>query len=92
VLTVVGGKVVHGEGDFSDLAPPLPAASPDWSPVGRYQRFAPTPAAVTQRRAAACCVAPCGVHGHRHLFASAARAPVGDRNAFWGALGCGCAF
>jgi predicted amidohydrolase YtcJ len=92
VLTVVGGKVVHGEGDFSNLAPPLPAASPEWSPVGRYRRFAPAPAATMQRGAAACCAVPCGVHGHRHLFASAARAPVSDRRAFWGALGCGCAF
>jgi predicted amidohydrolase YtcJ len=92
VLTVVGGKVVHGEGDFSDLTPPLPPASPDWSPVGRYRRFATTPGAAMQRGAAACCALPCGVHGHRHLFASSARAPVSDRNAFWGALGCGCAF
>jgi predicted amidohydrolase YtcJ len=90
VLTVVGGKVVHGEGDFHDLAPPMPKASPDWSPVGRYRRFAPVPAA--QRQAAACCALPCGVHGHRHLLAAAARVPTSDRNAFWGALGCGCAF
>lgn len=35
VLTIVGGKVVHGAGDFGNLAPPLPI-SPDWSPVGTY--------------------------------------------------------
>jgi predicted amidohydrolase YtcJ len=94
VLTVVGGKVVHGEGDFTSLAPPLPRASPCWSPVGRYQRFAPAPApaAGVDRHASECCAAPCGVHGHRHLFAAAAPAPVSDRNAFWGALGCACAF
>jgi predicted amidohydrolase YtcJ len=92
VLTVVGGKVVHGEGDFDALSPPLPTASPGWSPVGRYRRLAPVSASRANRGAAACCALPCGVHGHRHLFASAARAPVSDRNAFWGALGCGCAF
>ena len=94
VLTVVAGKVVHGEGEFSDLAPPLPVASPDWSPVGRYRRFTPAPAAVaaTPRRAADCCGQPCRVHGHRHLFASVAQAPTSERHAFWGALGCGCAF
>src|SRR5690606_37030467 len=33
VLTVVGGKVVWGHGDYAPLAPPLPPAMPDWSPV-----------------------------------------------------------
>jgi predicted amidohydrolase YtcJ len=36
VLTVVGGRVVHGDREFKDLAPPLPAAMPDWSPVRAY--------------------------------------------------------
>ena len=92
VLTVVGGKVVHGEGDFGALAPPLPKASPDWSPVGRYKRLGAAAAAVEWRGATACCAAPCGVHGHRHLFATLAAPPSGDRASFWGALGCGCAW
>ncbi len=44
VLTVVGGNVVHGDGPFGKLAPPLPPASPDWSPVskfGGYHKGAP---------------------------------------------------
>jgi hypothetical protein len=36
ILTVVGGKVVYGAGEFARLAPSLPAASPDWSPVNAY--------------------------------------------------------
>ena len=36
VLTVIGGQVVHGAGDFAKLAPPLPPSSPDWSPVRTY--------------------------------------------------------
>lgn len=36
VLTVVGGNVVHADGPFGKLSPPLPAASPDWSPVNRF--------------------------------------------------------
>lgn len=91
VLTVVGGRVVHGDAEFTDLAPPLPKASPDWSPVGRYARLRPQPGAM-QRQAAGCCGVPCGLHGHRHLFAAAAAAPVADRSSFWGALGCSCAF
>lgn len=35
-LTVMNGKVVHGAGDFADLAEPLPAIQPAWSPVRRY--------------------------------------------------------
>jgi hypothetical protein len=40
VLTLLGGEVVHADGDFKDLAPPLPPPAPDWSPVrydGDYQ-------------------------------------------------------
>ena len=38
-LTVVNGKVVHGTGTFESLAPPLPPASPDWSPVRRWPGY-----------------------------------------------------
>jgi hypothetical protein len=33
VLTVVGGRVVFGNGDYSDLAPKLPEVIPAWSPI-----------------------------------------------------------
>jgi predicted amidohydrolase YtcJ len=36
VLTMVGGRVVHGDREFKDLAPALPEAMPDWSPVRAY--------------------------------------------------------
>src|ERR1700752_4175146 len=50
VLTVVGGKVVYGAGEFARLAPaPLPV-SPGWSPVGVYGGYHETqPAAAHQR-------------------------------------------
>lgn len=32
LLTITGGRVVHGTGDYASLAPPLPAVSPGWSP------------------------------------------------------------
>ncbi len=33
LLTVVGGRIVHGDGPYTEHAPPLPPASPGWSPV-----------------------------------------------------------
>ncbi len=36
VLTIVGGRVVHGAGGFASLAPSLPPVSPSWSPVRTY--------------------------------------------------------
>lgn len=36
VLTIVGGKVVHGAGRFENLSPPELPVSPDWSPVKHY--------------------------------------------------------
>lgn len=40
VLTVVGGRIVHGDGPYDGLAPKLPELLPEWSPVrhfGGYQ-------------------------------------------------------
>jgi len=83
VLTVVGGRVVHADGEFSDLAPPLPPVMPDWSPVRVYGGYQ-SPRATYAHRAA--CSA------HRHAHAPIARAPVTaeDASSFWGALGCSC--
>ncbi len=33
VLTIVGGRPVYGEGEFSALAPKVPPVEPSWSPV-----------------------------------------------------------
>ena len=46
VLTVLGGRVVHGTQEFQGLAPDLPPASPSWSPTARfsgYDNSDPTP-------------------------------------------------
>ncbi len=38
VLTVTGGNIVYAAEPFAEFAPePLPAVSPDWSPVANYQ-------------------------------------------------------
>ncbi len=93
VLTVLGGNVVHGDGDFKGLAPDLPAPMPDWSPVGTfggYQKRAEASSESKYAMAAACgCASSCGVHGHAHAAAWTADAPTSDTG-FWGALGCSC--
>nr|WP_198162885.1 amidohydrolase [Sphingobium sp. TCM1] len=90
VLTLLGGRIVHGEGDYGPLAPVMPKAMPDWSPVatfGGYHRKDET----AKKLASACgCASSCGVHGHDHAAALGANVPAADVQSFWGALGCGC--
>lgn len=91
VLTMVGGNIVHGDGDFKSLAPPLPPASPDWSPVnvfgGHYH-----PGSLERRESSAAhygdspMPGACAQHGHQHVHTHS-RAP---HDPFWGPLGCGC--
>jgi predicted amidohydrolase YtcJ len=89
VLTVLGGKVVYGEGDFAPLAPEAPRAMPDWSPVATFGGHCRRDEA--QKLASACaCASSCGVHGHDHAAALGASVPAADVQSFWGALGCGC--
>ena len=87
-LTILGGEIVHGSGDFASLAPDLPPPMPDWSPVatfGGYQR------GESRQLAAACgCQAGCGVHGHDHAAALASEVPTSDHRSFWGIMGCSC--
>ena len=95
VLTLLGGKPVHGDGEFKDLAPPLPPPMPDWSPVrsfGGYRQRADLNAERKYAFAAeACgCASSCGVHGHAHASAWGGSAPASDARSFWGALGCSC--
>jgi predicted amidohydrolase YtcJ len=53
VLTIVGGRVVYGADEFKSLDPPLPPASPSWSPVAQYGGYARATTNVAARNAAA---------------------------------------
>ncbi|MDB5363809.1 MAG: Amidohydrolase 3 [Rhodospirillales bacterium] len=96
LLTLVGGKIVWGAGDFAPLDEnPVPPAMPDWSPVrsfGGYAGWGEAPQANLQQKAAqACgCAHSCGVHGHDHASAWGGKLPISDLKGFWGALGCAC--
>jgi len=90
VLTILGGKVVHGNGDYAKLAPDLPKPMPDWSPVATFGGHWQSKE-IKQKLASACtCHSSCSVHGHDHAAALGATAPAADPQSFWGALGCGC--
>jgi predicted amidohydrolase YtcJ len=90
VLTIVGGRIVHGQAEFTPLAPPPIPVLPEWSPVrafgGHYRNAAPRPAASLAHQ----CQGACGVHGHAHDRARKSSVPVSDFSSFWGAFGCSC--
>jgi predicted amidohydrolase YtcJ len=95
VLTLLGGRAVHGDAEFKDLAPSLPPPMPDWSPVRSYSGYQKRADNDEARKyafaAAACaCANSCGVHGHAHASAWGASTPASDARSFWGALGCSC--
>ena len=98
-LTLVGGKVVYGAGDFAGLdqgAPP--PAMPDWSPVRTFGGYAAWGDARAARQsgdrrklALSCdCAKACNIHGHDHAGAWSGTLPISDLKSFWGALGCAC--
>jgi hypothetical protein len=98
-LTIVGGKVVYGAGEFAALDQcDLPPAMPDWSPVrafGGYGAWSDkgTAGQHALRRTAitSCgCSSACGLHGHDHAGAWSSKLPVSDLKDFFGALGCSC--
>ncbi|KIU48698.1 amidohydrolase [Bradyrhizobium elkanii] len=98
-LTMVGGKVVYGAGDFANLDEnSVPPAMPDWSPVRTFKGYAawgePSGAGKNSLQRVAIsscgCQSSCGVHGHDHASAWGSKLPISDLRSFWGALGCSC--
>ncbi|WP_423454439.1 amidohydrolase [Ottowia sp. VDI28] len=102
-LTVVGGRVVYGEGDFAELDDnPLPPAMPDWSPARSFKGYGAwgepegagrnslNPARYRHMTAGCGCGTNCGLHGHNHANAWASGVPSSDPKSFFGALGCSC--
>lgn len=92
LLTVVAGRIVFGDDDFQQLSPPMPKASPSWSPVLHEASPAERPAMRAETSCHAGCTNTCGVHGHDHGIVWNNPIPIRDseRGAFWGALGCSC--
>jgi hypothetical protein len=91
VLTVVGGRIVFGQAEFTKLGPPDLPVLPDWSPVatvrGHYRAVPPQAAKSALPHQ---CAGACGVHVHAHDVARKSTVPVSDFAGFWGAFGCSC--
>src|SRR5580704_8342086 len=69
----LGGKPVHADGEFKDLAPALRPSMPECSPVrafGGYQKRASAGQPRQYAFVVACgCGKPCAVHGHGYAWA-----------------------
>ncbi len=90
VLTIVGGKVVYGKGEYAGLAPLLPPASPGWSPVLEFGGYG-APGYAAQRNARAhtrANAANCVCHPSDSPQ-NAGEISLQNGN-LWGALGCDC--
>jgi predicted amidohydrolase YtcJ len=76
LLTVVGGNIVYGAGEFGSMAPPPLPVSPDWSPVGVYGGYHNASGAkIATHKECAC-------HNHRQVW-------LPKESRLWG-LGCDC--
>lgn len=98
-LTMVGGKIVYGSGDFASYdESSVPPAMPDWSPTRTFKGYGawgePDGAgrnSLSPTVTASCgCANNCNLHGHGHVQAWSSRIPVSDMKGFFGALGCSC--
>jgi predicted amidohydrolase YtcJ len=79
VLTILGGKVVYGAEEFSNIAPtPLPF-SPDWSPAGVYGGYQQV-ANISHKSS------PCCLHSAKHVGHPSVLSSSGE---LW-PLGCDC--
>lgn len=98
VLTVMNGKIVYAAAEFKAEDPPLPPASPAWSPVKRFggqwrlseNRSAPSLAPLQSHSAMCACSSSCNMHGHSHAWMIDMPIHDKDKKSFWGALGCSC--
>ncbi|MGL5081675.1 MAG: amidohydrolase family protein [Microcoleaceae cyanobacterium] len=96
VLTIVGGKVVYGAGDFAILSPPPLPVSPDWSPVkycgGRLRPIGRSALSIDPRIGSQILpywlLCPFPVCNWGKLSHSLNQA--GSLSSLWGGMGCSC--
>jgi len=101
-LTIVGGKIVYADGDFSSFSPPPIPVLPVWSPTKSYGGYYSVSKTAQNSRIATSstqssivntvhlCSGSCQVHAHDHNHARMSDIAINNYTAFWGALGCSC--
>jgi len=91
LLTLLGGRIVYGAGEFAayDENPPPPAL-PNWSPVRSFGGYASRERAEPSVTPATLQPMACALHGNHPATAWSTNIPTGDPKSFWGALGCAC--
>ena len=99
-LTMVGGKVVYGAGDFAALDDGSAAAGhaglvagPHFGGYGAWGDRTPARTAARRRRlamSAAAARTPATSTATIMPLAWSKRLPIDDLKSFWGALGCAC--
>jgi hypothetical protein len=77
VLTMLGGKVVHGEGEYTSLAPAALKVSPEWLPISTYPGYTKSASVTT------------GVELTAAALSQSMPTVIGDDGRSW-TLGCGC--
>ncbi len=77
VLTMVGGKIVYGEGKYAALAPAPLKVAPDWLPISKYPGYGKSASAET------------GVQLAAAALEAAMPTVVGTDGVQW-TIGCGC--
>ncbi|HET9237485.1 MAG TPA: amidohydrolase [Oligoflexus sp.] len=85
LLTVVGGKIVHGDGPFDNKAPKLPPPMPDWAPVKYYGGYQGKPSGQGTAHQTAASPSCCTVHPIRKT----ARHTIEEAALDW-SMGCMC--
>jgi hypothetical protein len=77
VLTMVGGKVVYGDGKYAALAPTVLKVAPDWLPISKYPGYSKSASVETGEQLAAA------------ALAAATPTVIGADGMQW-TIGCGC--
>ena len=86
VLTIVGGKVVYGAGEYSRVAPPSLPVIPEWSPVAKFGQYGqPASVALQSEMRRKTTVASRPIHAVK----TSARHLLPDKQGFWG-TSCDC--
>jgi predicted amidohydrolase YtcJ len=87
VLTVVGGKIVHGAAEFSNLSPPPLPVLPEWSPVKHHGGYYARHQVRENESRVQARVNAVGLHELFHRLFGRRRTDRAEP--FWG-LGCEC--